>query len=47
MQIIEILLRYIIWHEFLTVLDAKSDFDKKNCHKKSWSSRTILILSML
>ena len=46
MQMIDILLKYIVWYEFLDDLDAQSDFDKK-LSEKSWSSRTILILSML
>ena len=28
-QMIDILLKYILWYEFLNDLDAKSDFDKK------------------
>ena len=28
MQMIDILLKYILWYEFLNDLDAKSDFDK-------------------
>ena len=43
---IDILLKYILWYEFWNDLDAQSDFDK-NFVKKSRSSRTILILSML
>ena len=34
MQIIDILLKYILWHEFLNDLDAKSDFDKYFVTKK-------------
>ena len=45
MQRIDILLKYIFWYEFLTDLDAQSDFEKKS--QKCRSSRTILILSML
>ena len=30
---IDILLKYILWHEFLNDLDARSDFN--NCHKKA------------
>ena len=29
MQIIDILLKYILWYEFLGDLDAQSDLDKK------------------
>ena len=29
MQMIDILLKYILWYEFLNDLDAQSDFDKK------------------
>ena len=29
MQMIDILLKYILWQEFLNNLDAQSDFDKK------------------
>ena len=29
----DILLKYILWYEFLNDLDTQSDFDKKN-HKK-------------
>ena len=32
---IHILLKYIIWYEFLNDLDAQSDFDYKICHKKA------------
>ena len=46
MQMIDILLKYILWHESLNDLDAESDFDKR-LSQKSWSSRTILILTML
>ena len=31
---IDILLKYIVWYEFLNDFDAQSDFGKKNCHKK-------------
>ena len=31
---IDILLKYILWYEFLNDLDAKRDFEKK-CHKKA------------
>ena len=34
MQMIEILLKYILWYEFLNDLDAQSDFDKKIITKK-------------
>ena len=34
-QMIAISLKYILWFEFLHDLDSKSDFEKKNCHKKS------------
>ena len=47
MQMIDILLKYILWYEFLKDLGAKSDFDKKRLSQKNWSSRTFLILSML
>ena len=43
---IDILLKYILWYELLHDLDAQSDFYKKFV-TKNWSSRTILILSML
>ena len=43
---IDILLKYILWYEFLYDLDAQIDFDKKIV-TKNLSSRTILILSML
>ena len=46
MQMIDILLKYILCNDFLNVLDAQGDFDKI-LSQKSWSSRTILILSML
>ena len=32
---IDILLKYNLWYEFLSDLDAQSDFDKKKCHKKA------------
>ena len=32
---IDILLKYILWHKFLNNLDAQSDFEKKNCHTKA------------
>ena len=35
MQIIDILLKYILSHEFFNDLDAQSDFEKKNCHTKA------------
>ena len=28
MRMIDILLKYILWHEFLNDLDSQSDFDK-------------------
>ena len=34
-QMINILLKYILWYEFSNDLDAESDFEKKNCHKKA------------
>ena len=34
MQMIDILLKYILWHEFLNNMDALSDFDKKIITKK-------------
>ena len=40
---IDILLKYIFWFEFLNDPDAQSDFDKKIVTK----SRNIRILSML
>ena len=46
MQMIDILLKYILWHEFVNDLNAQSDFDKSFV-TKSWPSGTILILSML
>ena len=45
-RMIDILLKYILRYEFLNNLDAQSDFDT-NCHEKSWSSRTIFILSKI
>ena len=35
MQMIDILLKYILWHELLNDSDAQSDFEAKNCHKKT------------
>ena len=35
MQMIDILLIYILWYEFLNDLDGQSDIEKKNCHKKA------------
>ena len=32
---IDILLKYILCNEFLYILDAQRDFDKKICHKKA------------
>ena len=32
---IDILLKYIFWYEFLNDLGAQRDFEKKNCHKKA------------
>ena len=32
---IDILLKCILWYEFLNDLDAQSDFEKKKCHKKA------------
>ena len=32
---IDILIKYILWYEFLSDLDAQSDFDKKLIHKKT------------
>ena len=34
MQMIDILLKYTPWHEFLNDLDAQSDFDKNIVTKK-------------
>ena len=34
MQMIDILLKYILWYEFLDDLDAQNDFDKKFVTKK-------------
>ena len=34
-QMIDILLKYMLWYEFVNDLDAQSDFEKKNCHKKA------------
>ena len=34
MQMIDILLKYILWHRFLNDLDAYSNFDKKIVTKK-------------
>ena len=47
MQMIDILLKTIVWYKFLNDLDAQSDFDKKKLSQKKWSSRTILILCVL
>ena len=33
MQMIDILLKYIVWYEFLNDLDAQSDFDKNFVRK--------------
>ena len=33
-QMIDILLKYILWYDFLNNLDAQSDFDKKIITKK-------------
>ena len=33
MQMIDILLKYILWYEFLYDLDAQIDFDKKLSQK--------------
>ena len=35
MQMIDILLKYTLWHEFLNNLDAQSDFDKNIVTKKT------------
>ena len=32
---IDILLKYILWYEFVSNLDAQTDFDKQNCRKKA------------
>ena len=45
MQMIDVLLKYILWYELLNDSDAQSDFDMKS--QKNWSSKTILISSML
>ena len=45
-QMIAILLKYILWYDFLNDLDTQIDVDKKFVTKNR-SSRTILILSML
>ena len=34
MQMIDILLKYILWYEFLNNLDAQSDFDKNIVTKR-------------
>ena len=34
MQMIDILLKYILWHEFLNDLETQSDFDKNFVTKK-------------
>ena len=34
MQLIDILLKYILWYEFSNYLEAQSDFEKNFCHKK-------------
>ena len=34
MQMIDILLKYTLWHEILNDLDAQSDFDKNSVPKK-------------
>ena len=34
MQMIDILLKYILWYEFSNDLDVQSDFDKKIVTKK-------------
>ena len=35
MQMIDILLKYSLWHEILSDLDAQRDFDKKFATKKT------------
>ena len=34
MQMVDILLKYILWHKFWNDLDAQRDFDKKIVTKK-------------
>ena len=34
-QMIDILLKYILWYDCFNDLDAQTDFDKKNCHKQA------------
>ena len=34
MQMIDILLKYIIWYRFFNDLDAQTDFDKNSVTKK-------------
>ena len=35
MQMIDVLLKYILWYDSFNGLDAQSGFDIKNCHKKA------------
>ena len=35
MQMICILPKYILWHDFFNDFEAQGDFDKKNCHQKN------------
>ena len=44
MQMIDILVKYILWHEFLNDLNAQSDFWQKNCHKKAGQVEPFLSL---
>ena len=39
---IDILLKCILWYEFLNDLGAQHDFDKKFCHKKAGQVETFL-----
>ena len=39
---IVILLKYILWHEFLNDLDAQSDFDKNFVIKKCGQAKPFL-----
>ena len=39
---IDILLKYILWYDFLNDLDAQSDVGKKNCHKKAGQVKPFL-----
>ena len=39
---IDILLKYILWYEFLNILDAQSDFNKNFVTKKTGQAEPFL-----